>query len=1121
MEAWPPIPRFLRSIERHGVDGRDRAETTSVAEMNRHNRPATPTEPNGVAEARPEAIRIELLGGFRVSVGSRTIEGGAWRLRKAASLVKLLALSPGHHLHREQVMDLLWPDMGRKAVSNSLRQTLYVARRVLSPDTAMGSRYLRSAGESLALCPGSDLWVDVGVFEDAASKARRTGEPAAYQAAIDLYTGELLPTDRYEDWADVPREQLRRTYSSLLSELAGLYEKRGEYERAVGTLQRIVASEPESEDAHMGLMRLFAISGRRGEALGQYERLREGMKRGSGAEPGVDVRRLHQDIEAGRLPAPHLPPVAGAPEHRTAARRHNLPVPRTSFVGRERELPEVKRTLSMTRLLTLTGTGGAGKTRLAMEVASDLVGVYSGGVWLVELAGLPEEALVPQAVAGALGVQEQPDRPLTDTLLEALRGKEMLLVIDNCEHLVEAAAHLVDVLLDNCTHLRILATSREALAVAGEVRWPVPPLSVPHLQRLPTVEELEGYESARLFAERARHRDPSFALTSASAQSVAEICRRLDGIPLALELAAARIGALSPEQISERLGDSLGLLTGGGRTATPRQRTLRGALDWSHDLLSETEKRLFGRLSVFAGGWTLEAAEFLGSGNGVDKNGVIELLSGLVNKSLVAVQPAGADGVRYRFLEPIRRYALERLEDSRESEEIQRRHAEFFLALAEEAEPRLRGPDQTAWRRRLDAELDNLRGALGWLLGHGEIEAGLKLGSALLFFWMWRGSLREGSRWLEEGLNADRVVTELVRAKALNHLADLTIMLSDYQRSHALLEESLSLYRAAGDENGVAACKCDLGWLAAFQGDYRRATELLEESLVRLRESEDTLRIAFALNRLGGLATGSGEYDRAAALLGESLALYREVQDDKSTAMCLSMLGYVSFRQEDPDRAVSQIEESMALIREAGLTADAFTLTVLANAVMVRGEHERARGLIKDALVWAWKAGNRLHAIQALETEAMLAVSRGDPRAAAALWGAGEAAREVLGAPLDLDDCAMYEPCIATAREELGEGAWRAAWEEGRETTLEEAVDYVLSGEKPAAPARPAPVGRRPSLTRREGEVAALVAQGLTNRRIAGKLFVSKRTVDHHVASILKKLGVVSREQVASRLEDG
>jgi DNA-binding SARP family transcriptional activator len=529
-------------------------------------------------------VRVWLLGGFRVSVGTHTVQEGDWRLRKAASLIKLLALAPSHHLHRERAMDLLWPDQGRHAAANNLSQALHAARLALGPDDAQtASGYLASQDEQLLLCPGAELWVDVEAFEEAAATARRSREPAAYRAALNLYAGELLPRDPYEEWAEVPRESLRQLFLSLLDELGSLHEERGEYGAGIEALRRAVVEEPTREEAHIGLMRLYALSGWRGEALGQYERLEKSLSQELAAEPGVAGRRLYEQISSGRFPPVNPPPATdSAPqEGASAGRNNNLPAQRTSFVGQERELGETKRDLAMTRLLTLTGSGGCGKTRLALEVARDLVGAYPDGVWLVELAGLSEGNLVPQAVAAALGVAEQPGRSITDVLVGTLREKRLLLVLDNCEHLIEAAARLVDALLDSCPTLRFLATSREPLELAAEVKRSVPPLSAPDPGRQPTVGELEGYESVRLFVERGRNRTSGFALTPQNARAVAGVCRRLEGIPLAIELVAARVGVLSVEQIFEGLKDPLKFLRVGTRTATPRQRTLRDTLDWT------------------------------------------------------------------------------------------------------------------------------------------------------------------------------------------------------------------------------------------------------------------------------------------------------------------------------------------------------------------------------------------------------------------------------------------------------------------------------------------------------------------------------------------------------------
>src|SRR5215217_4736193 len=490
---------------------------------------------HGSVGGEAEAVRIWLLGGFGVSIGSSPIQKGSWRLRKAAALVKLLSLAPGHRMHREQVMDLLWPNLGKKAASNNLRQTLHAARGILDPTAA--SRYLASDNESLVLCPGDSPWVDVEVFEEAAATARRSRDPATYSATLDLYAGDLLPEDRYEAWAEGRREELRQLYLALLIELAGLYEERDEHPLAIEALRKATAKEPTLEEAHLGLMRLHALSGRPERALAQYERLRDALSRGLGTEPALATRRLRDELAAGRL----LPPPSAGPtsqEQSPEPSKHNLPASRTSFVGREREMVEVKRTLAMTRLLTLTGAGGSGKTRLALETAKDLISAYQDGVWLVELAPLSEEDLVPQAVAKALGVPERPGEPLSDTLADALRGKGLLLIMDNCEHLIEATAHLADALLNGCPKLRILATSREPLGVGGEVLWQVPPLSLPDADGgSSTVESLMHYEAVRLFVDRARLRLPDFGLTEENAGAVARVCRKLDGIPLAIELA--------------------------------------------------------------------------------------------------------------------------------------------------------------------------------------------------------------------------------------------------------------------------------------------------------------------------------------------------------------------------------------------------------------------------------------------------------------------------------------------------------------------------------------------------------------------------------------------------------
>ena len=799
--------------------------------------------------AQQQILRLKLLGGFEVSVGDRTVEQGAWRLRKAAALVKMLALSPGHRLHREQAMTLLWPDLGRKAGSNNLRQALHAARRALDP--AAGPRYLVSEEESLVLCPGSDLWVDVEVFEDAAGRARRSPDPAAYEAALDLYAGELLPEDRYEEWAEGPRRRLQEAYLSLLFTLARLREEHDDLDAAAEVWRRAVAEEPVREEAHVGLMRAHALEGDRAAALAQFVALEKGLLRELGTEPSASSRALRDDIASGTFD-PHKTRHGKIPPDELVSDHHNLSAARTSFVGREREMLEVKRALAMTRLLTLIGAGGSGKTRLALEVARELVAVYRDGVWLVELASLSDPQLLAQEVAETLGVQESTDRPLRDALVHVLRGKEMLLVLDNCEHVVEEAAKLASDLLDSCPSLRIMATSREALSVAGEVRWVVPTLSVPDSRRSHTVGELVGSEAVRLFAERASDGRPGFALVPENARTVAEICRRLDGVPLAIELAAARVTALSVAQICERLDDSLGLLTGGGRTRTARQQTLRATMDWSHELLDKPERAVFRRLSVFAGGWALGAAEAVSVGREVEEGDVLDLLSALVDRSLVVAEATEDGGMRYGMLEPVRQYALEKLGESGEAERVRRRHVECFLALAQEAAPELWGPTQEVWLERLEPEHDNMRAALSWTLARGDTEPGLRLAGALWPFWYARGHYAEGRRWLEEALSAGALASPAARARALEGLSWLANEQGDTDKAEAAAEEGLKLCAEAGVGGNLAASlRGLLGDVAKTRGDFELAEQLFEECLGLYREAGNKAGVTWGIGGLG------------------------------------------------------------------------------------------------------------------------------------------------------------------------------------------------------------------------------------------------------------------------------
>jgi non-specific serine/threonine protein kinase len=669
----------------------------------------------------------------------------------------------------------------------------------------------------------------------------------------------------------------------------------------------------------------------------------------------------------------------------------NLPIQVTSFVGREQEMVEVERLLAATRLLTLTGAGGCGKTRLALQVAGSVADAHADGVWLVDLAPLTDPTLVGQAVAAALGLQESTGQPIVSRLLAVLTAKRLLLVLDNCEHLIEACARLADALLRGCPGVTILATSREPLGIAGEVAWRVPSLSLPAESDTAAPsepEDLAVYEAIRLFVERTASMQPRFTLTPQNAPAVVQICRRLDGIPLAIELAAARTRMLTVEQIAARLDDRFRLLTGGGRTSPSRQQTLRATNDWSHDLLTGSERALFRRLAVFAGGWTLEAAEAVGAGEGVDGPDVLDVLGQLVEKSLVLVDEAGAEA-RYRLLETVRQYAAEKLEEAGEEANVRARHAGWCLALTERAERRLEGADQLVWFARLDAERDNLRAALEWSLD-ADPQAGLRLAGGIWPFWQLRAHYAEGERWLdnviarapeptaprakallgagllaraqarktiarawlEEALPLCRALGDRRQlALALRELGYLLGEQGDRARGRALLEEGFALARADGDERGLGAALFMLAGVAAQDGNAARARALGEASLLTLRRVGDRWLLGRALGFLGIVALEGGDCARARALWEEALPLAQALGAPNLTAVHHVRLGWAALWQGDAERAEAHYESVRTLAERHALpTSLAHALTGLGRAAQVRGDGARATALLAESL---------------------------------------------------------------------------------------------------------------------------------------------------------------------------
>ncbi len=768
---------------------------------------------------------------------------------------------------------------------------------------------------------------------------------------------------------------------------------------------------------------------------------------------------------------------------------NNLSLPLTSFVGRTREIAEVKQLLSASRLVTLTGAGGCGKTRLALQIAADLLADDLHGVWFVELAPLADPSLVPQAVAKTLSVREEAGRPYLDMLSDYLRAKKSLLVLDNCEHMISACAQLAESLLRTCPDLRILASSREALGISGEVAFRVPSLSLPDTRHSPRAVNLSDFEAVRLFVERAVTALPSFAVTQDNAAAVAQVCHRLDGIPLAIELAAAKIQVLRVEQIAARLDDRFRLLTGGSRTALPRQQTLRAAIDWSYSLLLDDERILLRRLSVFAGGWTLEAAETVCAGERVEGDAILDVLLRLVNKSMAIADRELGQETRYHLLETIRQYAREKLLESGESEHVRHRHFEFFLRLAEQAEPELKGPHQAAWLDRLDVEHDNLRVALDWVLA-GQVESGLPFVVALVQFWLRRDYLSEARERLKEAVartkTAGRTAT---RARAINGAMQAAFYHGDFASARAHLEESLGIFRELGDAGGIAGSLCWQGLDAWQRNDYAAAHSHFQESLALFEQIGDRWNLANTLHYWGHADLDQNDLESARAHFEESLRLFRELGDiwqsiplvkdlgllaylqedyaagrpyyeeslklarqmasKENIAEVLNMLGDLARCQGDYTQAESLYSDSLALLREMGTTTKTpSTLHNLAYVALHQGDHRKSAALFGESLAIFREQDDKKGVAECLAGIAGVMGIRGKAKQAATLFGAAETARESLGATLWPANRMDHDRNVAAVRSQLDDSTFAAAWDQGRALTLEQAIaDAMQTGD--------------------------------------------------------------------------
>ncbi|MGH8934590.1 MAG: BTAD domain-containing putative transcriptional regulator [Egibacteraceae bacterium] len=961
------------------------------------------------------ALAFQVLGPLEVVAGDRLLPLGPPQQRMVlASLV----LRAGEVVSVDALVDAVWGPRPPESAGNLVQGYVARLRVLLEPSRQRGQSptvlLTRPPGYVLAVSPDQ---VDARRFERMVEAARRSW-PArpetvatGLREALGLWRGEVLADLGDLDVARGERLRLEELRRTALDERIDADLARGRHAELVGELEALVAEDRLRERTWGQLMVALYRAGRQADALATYEAARRVLAEELGLDPGPQLQALEQAV---LRQDPALQPPRPSPR----AVRDNLPAALTSFVGREHELAEVTRLLDKSRLVTLTGVGGSGKTRLALEAAATVAGDFADGVWMVDLIPVADSTLVAAALATALDVREEPSRPWIDSLCEYLRPAETLIVLDNCEHVIDGCAALAGALVRACPGVRVLATSREALAIDGEIAWPVPPMAEP--------------DAVRLFTDRSTAR---FAPNSGTDPAVTQICRRLDGIPLAIELAAARTRSLSAHEIAVRLDRRFRLLGQPSRGVATRHRTLRAMVDWSYELLSEQERVLFARLSVFAGGFGLAAAEAVGDLG----ESSVDLLARLVDKSLVLRDGDVFGLARYRLLETLREYGQERLDERGEVDLTRRRHAAYYARWVEQAAPVIFGPagdPSIGWGDRIYEERANLLAAVTWAFDTGEPAFGVTIIHASWLLGLLRGTTSEGRALAETALrlSGDRPVR--IRMVLLYAAGAFALGQGDFERAAAAGREFLSLARDHSDEAHAVGALALLGLAAWAQGDYERGRALTEQSVAAARRAGDRWHTAMGLTHLGRLAIDQGEVEDATALLDEAIAAARELGEPMALGFALERRAALAYQRGDESLADDLGGQALAHSRTAGHQEGiAAALRTVALVAARRGDDDRAAGIHQERLDVCRRLGLRGAVATCLEDLARIAAARDRPAKAARLLGAADALRTAIGAPVPGSERDDHRRLLSALREHLGEDAFTAEWAAGQRTT--------------------------------------------------------------------------------------